>query len=29
VSRMGRFGSDRLARDYAERIWRVKPVKVT
>ena len=27
VARMGRFSSDRSVREYAEKIWKVKPVK--
>ena len=29
VARMGRFGSDRSIREYAERIWKVRPVPVS
>jgi starch phosphorylase len=28
VARMGRFSSDRSIREYAEKIWKVRPVKV-
>jgi len=28
VARMGRFSSDRAIRDYAEKIWNVRPVKI-
>jgi len=28
VARMGRFSSDRAVREYAERIWKVKPVAI-
>lgn len=28
VARMGRFSSDRSVREYAEKIWNVKPVKI-
>ena len=28
TARMGKFSSDRAVREYAEKIWKVKPVKV-
>jgi starch phosphorylase len=27
-SRMGRFSSDRTIKEYAEDIWRIKPIKI-